>query len=147
MRAAARPQSARRDGPARLALIDIIDSNDAAVAARVRSDALAPIADKWRYQVRISVRPFSRLIEMKHFVLPRPDRLVLELIGVVLDDRSRSFGLRDGFRRLVVDATPRAVRLEFEMGDGPLPRFDIFEVPTLEYIVVAWGIPGNGSAE
>ena len=84
---------------------------------------------------------------MKRFVLPRPDRLVLELVGVVLGDRGQSFDLRDGFRRLVIDATPRAVRLEFEMGDGPLPGFDVFEIPTLEYIVVAWGIPGSGSTE
>ncbi|MDJ0738833.1 MAG: AMIN domain-containing protein [Gammaproteobacteria bacterium] len=146
-RPAAGSQPIPRDVPAHLVLLEIIDANDAAVAERVRSDALAPIADKWRYQVRIAVRPFSRLAEMRHFLLPRPDRLVLELSGVVLDDRAQSFDLRDGFRRVKVYATPRALRLEFEIGDGPLPRFSIFEVPSLEYIVVAWGVRDTGSEQ
>lgn len=140
-------QSARRDDRARVTLIEIVDLEDGASSAHLRSGALAPIAEMWRHQVRISVQPLSGMNEMKHFLLPRPNRLVLELIGVVPDEQGRSFNLRDGFRRLDVDTTQQSVRLTFEMGNGRLLGFDIIEAPTEGVIVVAWGALGNSAAK
>lgn len=141
--AGARQQPAPREDRARVTLIEIVDAEDGASSALAGNGTLAPIANMWRHQVRISVQPFGGLNKLKHFLLRRPDRLVLELVGVVPGDNGRSFKLRDGFSRLDVDTTQQSARLVFEMGDGPLPGFDIIEAPNEERIVVAWGAPGK----
>ena len=145
VQAGARPQPAAGDDRARVTLIDIIDVQDGASSQMAGSGPLAPIAKIWRYQVRIAVRPFSKLNEVKHYLLRRPDRLVLELVGALPGDHGRSFQLHNGFSRLDIDSTRQSVRLFFEMGDGPLPGFDIIEAASEERIVVAWGALGDGS--
>jgi type IV pilus assembly protein PilQ len=92
-----------------------------------------------RNEVRVSLRPFAGLQQVKHFVLKAPDRLVVDLMGVQPGRQPESYSLGDGFSVLRIGHTRHWTRFVFDQAGQRMPDFEVIEQPSEGRVVVAWG--------